>query len=124
MRFLLDTTVIVDLLRGLPAAATFIDQLEQQPYLSAVTVAELYAGVREGPERRHLEQIRFGFAIVPVDDQIAADAGLFRREYGRSHGTSLADALIAACAASVRATLVTHNRKHFPMLKDAVVPYR
>jgi len=50
-------------------------------------------------------------------------AGLWRRTYGRSHGTGLADALIAASASAAQATLVTLNRKHFPMLADVLVPF-
>ncbi|MFN5219653.1 MAG: hypothetical protein ACK5FE_01870 [Cyanobacteriota bacterium] len=42
---------------------------------------------------------------------------------GPSHGTGLADALIAASAEAAGATLVTLNRRHFPMLADVLVPY-
>jgi predicted nucleic acid-binding protein len=40
-----------------------------------------------------------------------------------SHGTGLADALIAASAEAAGATLVTLNRRHFPMLAEVLVPY-
>jgi predicted nucleic acid-binding protein len=45
--------------------------------------------------------------------------GLFRRDYGRSHGTGLADALIAATAEEANARF---NGRHFPMI-EAKVPY-
>lgn len=45
------------------------------------------------------------------------------RQYGPSHGTGLADALIASTVAAVGATLATLNRRHFPMLNDVLVPY-
>ena len=48
---------------------------------------------------------------------------MHRREYGKSHGVGLADALIAATAEVVGAQLVTLNKKHFPMLDDVYVPY-
>lgn len=41
----------------------------------------------------------------------------------RHDGVGLADALIAACAEVVDARLVTHDRKHFPMLAEVLVPY-
>jgi predicted nucleic acid-binding protein len=50
-------------------------------------------------------------------------AGLWRLQYGRSHGTGLADALIAASVEAAQATLVTLNRRHFPMLANVWVPY-
>jgi predicted nucleic acid-binding protein len=49
---------------------------------------------------------------------------LFRRDYGKSHGVGLADALIAASAEMRGAVLVTLNRKHFPMLPTVIVPYQ
>jgi predicted nucleic acid-binding protein len=87
-------------------------------------VAELYAGVREGSERHTLERFLAAFEVVPVDEAIAAKGGLYRRDYGKSHGTGLADALIAATAAVHQATLVTLNKKHFPMLASIHVPYQ
>ncbi|MFQ5702620.1 MAG: hypothetical protein ACE5HT_01205 [Gemmatimonadales bacterium] len=35
--------------------------------------------------------------------------------YGQSHGVELADALVAAAAASSRVRLWMLNRKHYPM---------
>jgi predicted nucleic acid-binding protein len=49
---------------------------------------------------------------------------LYRRDYGKSHGVGLADALIAATAELNQATLVTLNQKHFPMIIDIMVPYQ
>ena len=48
---------------------------------------------------------------------------MWRRQYGRSHGTGLADALIAASVAAAGGTLATLNRRHFPMLAEVLVPY-
>ena len=39
----------------------------------------------------------------------------YLRQYGKSHGVEIADALIAASAVANRATLWTRNRKHYPM---------
>jgi len=91
--------------------------------ISTVTVAELYAGVREGEERTALDAFIQAFEVVPVNVAIAIKGGLFRRDYGKSHGTGLADALIAASAEVRGAELVTLNGKHFPMLKNVIIPY-
>lgn len=122
-RLLIDTDVLIDYLRGVPQAVAYLEDREELMALSAVTVAELYAGVREGWERKALAAFVGAFEVVPVDQPVAERGGLLRREYGKSHGTGLADALIAATAELRQATLVTVNRKQFPMLVQVHVPY-
>ncbi|MBI5014653.1 MAG: type II toxin-antitoxin system VapC family toxin [Deltaproteobacteria bacterium] len=92
--------------------------------ISAVTVAELFAGVRDGSKRGQLEEFLRAFPVVAVDDRIAERGGLHRRDYRKSHSTGLADALIAATAEISGATLATLNEAHFPMLSQVLVPYR
>lgn len=123
-RLLIDTDVLVDYLRGLPKAAAFLDDRPEALLISAITVAELYAGVREGKERGVLVEFLGVFDVVAIDPRIAERGGLLRRKYGPAHGMGLADALIAACAQASEARLVTLNAKHFPMLPDVWVPYR
>jgi predicted nucleic acid-binding protein len=119
-----DTDVIVDYLRGQAAAVAYLDGSADELILSTITVAELYAGVREGAERTALESFLTAFDIVSVDATIAAKGGLFRRDFGKSHGVGLADALIAATAELRSAKLVSLNAKHFPMLSNVEVPYQ
>ena len=122
-RLLLDTDVLIDYLRGQPQAVVYLEGRTETLLVSAITVAELFAGVREGQERIALSAFLSAFEIVTLDAMIAERGGLFRRAYGKSHSTGLADALIAATAEQVQARLVTLNRKHFPMLPDVHVPY-
>jgi predicted nucleic acid-binding protein len=49
--------------------------------------------------------------------EVARVGGLYRRDYGKSHGVGLADAIIAATARSEGAELSTLNVKLYPMLK-------
>jgi predicted nucleic acid-binding protein len=46
---------------------------------------------------------------------VGRQAGIYLRQYRRSHGIEIADALIAATVAANRAQLWTRNRKHYPM---------
>jgi|SRR5690349_21691640 len=121
---MLDTDVLIDYLRDRAEAVEFLEERLESLLVSAVTVAELYAGVREGKERSSLDQFVYAFEIVPVDDEIARRGGLYRRDFGPSHGIGLADALIAASAEQRKARLVSLNDRHFPMLSDVWVPYR
>jgi predicted nucleic acid-binding protein len=123
-RLLVDTDVLIDYLRGQADAVAYLEGLSEPLMMSVITLAELYAGVREGGERARLDQFVKAFQLVPVEPGIAQKGGLFRRDYVRSHKVGLADALIAATAESEQATLVTLNRKHFPMLGRLFVPYQ
>jgi predicted nucleic acid-binding protein len=123
-RLLIDTDVIIDYLRNQADAVTYLESLAEPQLVSAITVAELYAGVREGEERTALDTFLTAFDVVPIDEAIAIRGGLYRRDYGRTHNVGLADALIAATAEVTDAHLVTLNAKHFPMLPAVTLPYQ
>ncbi len=68
---LIDTDVLIDYLRGQSAAVAYLESLTGPLLISAITVAELYAGVREGTERRALESFVAVFQVVAADETIA-----------------------------------------------------
>lgn len=120
---LIDTDILADCLRGRGAALSFVEGLDDAPALSVLTVAELFAGIREGAERGALETMLASCELIEVDEAIAREGGLLRRRYRPSHGVGIVDAMIAATALTHGLRLATLNRKHFPMLPDLVVPY-
>ena len=120
---LLDTDVLVDFLRGYPAAVAYVKAQADRILLSAVVSAELYAGVRDADELTQLDEFLSLFRVAPVTADLARSAGLYKRDYHRSHGTGLADAILAATAETERAELKTFNTKHYPMLKGLKSPY-
>lgn len=122
-RLFVDTDVLIDYLRDRQEAVDYLESRREPLLTSAIVVAELYAGVRDGDERAALEALLQAFEIVPIDAQIAERGGLWRRDYAPTHGVGLADALIAATVDQSNASLVTLNDKHFPMLRGVVVPY-
>lgn len=122
-RLLIDTDVLIDYLRDKAGAVSYLESLMEPLLISVITVAELYAGVREGAERTKLEEFIRAFEIVPVSREISIKVGLYRRDHIKSHNVGLADALIAATAEIQPAKLVTLNSKHFPMLADVIAPY-
>jgi predicted nucleic acid-binding protein len=123
-RLLLDTDVLIDFLRGQPQAVQLLEDTDCEFHVSAVSVAELYVGVRDGREREVLDQLVGVLRTIEISTEIAQQAGLWRREYGKSHGTGIIDALIAACADASQIPLATLNVKHFPMLPRVSAPYR
>jgi predicted nucleic acid-binding protein len=122
---LVDSDVLIDFLRGQPDARDFVLSLPRETAISAITVAELHVGVREGKERTTLQGLLDSFRILALDAEIARRGGLLRRDFGRSHGVGLNDALIAATAQTHQLPLATLNFKHYPMLdgKHVFVPY-
>lgn len=121
---LLDTCIVIDLLRGRKEALAFIIGLRTAPSLSAVTAAELIAGVRNARERREIERLLQLYVIQDIELEIASLAGDYVRQYGPSHGVDPIDALIAATAKTRNLDLATLNLKHFPMFKGLKRPYR
>ncbi len=113
---LIDTDVLIDYPRDRSEAVSYLEGLTEPFLISVITVAELYAGVREGMERARLDEFIRAFEVVPVDREISTKGGLYRRDYRKSHNIGLGDALIAATAEIRHAGLVTLNAKHFPML--------
>ena len=115
--YLLDTDVLVDFLRGHKKAVAFVNTYSARIILSSIVVAELYAGVKGNVEQAALEDFVSLFRVIPVSAKIAKAGGLHKRDYGKSHGVGLADAILAATAEAEHAELKTLNRKHYPMLK-------
>jgi predicted nucleic acid-binding protein len=81
---------------------------------SPVSVAELWAGARPN-EYDALNNLFGALTCAPIDQEAGRQAGVYLRQYRRSHGVEVADALIAAGALANRAELWTRNRKHYPM---------
>ena len=49
---------------------------------------------------------------------------MHKRDYAKSHGVGLADAIIAATVYAEHAELKTLNAKHYPMIKGLKPAYR
>lgn len=124
--WVIDTDVLVDYLRGLHSAVKFLEEITDNSvcHITTITIAELFAGVRDGKEREVLDQFIREFQIAHLTESAAQKGGLYRRDYGKSHGVGLADAIIAATVQDLGATLATLNSKHYPMLKTIHVPYQ
>lgn len=121
---LVDTDILIDYLRGHDAASDFLEENIGNVFISSVTVAELFQGVREGKERKALTSILSAMTILPLGAEIAEKAGLYRRDFRNKTGCGLADCMIAATAQHHTLPLATLNGRHFSMLKEIIEPYR
>lgn len=120
---LVDTDIFIDFLRGSDKAISFIDEFSSHIILSPIVVAELYAGVKGVDELSVLDNFISLFRLVPMDSEIAKAGGLYKRDFGKSHGVGLADAILAATADKENAELKTLNIKHYPMIKGLKPAY-
>jgi predicted nucleic acid-binding protein len=120
---LLDTDVLVDFFRGHSKAVAFVNAHATRIILSSIVVAELYAGVKGDSEKAALESFVSLFRVVPVTAEVAKAGGLYKRDYGKSHGVGLADAILVAIAQAEDAELKTLNTRHYPMMKDLKPAY-
>ena len=124
MPLFLDTTVLIDVLRGRPAAERLraMRGEEEPPFICAINVEEIARGIRPR-ERTALARLVDGLRIVPLGREEGERAGRWRRDYA-ARGVTLtqADCLIAAAAVTAAARLATGNPKDFPM-KEARVEH-
>jgi predicted nucleic acid-binding protein len=119
----LDTTVLIDLLRGRPETARRLRALRDagdNPCTCAVNVEETVRGLRPA-EREPVRRLFAGLRVVPLGESEGWQAGEWRRQHARRGRTvTQADCLVAAAALSVGGRLATGNVKDFPMRELAV----
>lgn len=118
MILLLDTTVLIDALRLRNGRREFLAQMVRSGNglaTTAINVGEVYAGMRAG-EGAKTEMFVSGLDCYDITAAVARRAGDLRSDWSRQGRTlSLADVMIAAVALEHSLTLVTDNRKDFPM---------
>jgi predicted nucleic acid-binding protein len=123
--YLLDTSVMIDALNEKKNRRQLLKQLVSEGNTlacCAINVAEIYVGLRDKEEQK----TRFFISTLryfPITAEEAELGGFLKRSYGRGGMTlSLTDTLIAAVAMMHNLTLITDNRKDFPMEGLALYP--
>lgn len=116
--YLLDSTVVIDFLRGKKETITLIKKLfSEGSSLSCcpINIIEVYTGMRE-KERQSTEEFLNSLEYYDLTKEIAKQAGEYRRSYRKKGITlSLPDVVIAAIAIANNLLLLTDNREHYPM---------
>lgn len=119
---LLDTTVLIDALRGRPAVRRLRALRVQgdDPYVCAVNVEEVVRGLRPSEEDDARSLFR-GLRVALLGAAEGDMAGRWRRDFaGRGMTLHQADCLVAAAAVRVGGRLATGNPRHFPMAEVTV----
>lgn len=117
-KFLIDSDMLIDFLRGVKEAKDFLLKLEKKGKLiiSTINVMEIYSGkdIKNPAKKKIINDFLNDFKIIQLNEDIAKKAGEIRLE----SQTPFADAIIAATAIYVDAILVTKNIKHFSRIEN------
>jgi predicted nucleic acid-binding protein len=125
--YVLDTTLVIDHAEGYPPAIAMMDRLFGETSLlytcDVVTCEALSRGDAEAIAIKGslLDALEF-VALAPEGAQWAGEQRRTRREAGR-RAPNTSDALIAALAHSLGATVVTRNAKDFEAFDVPVLGY-
>ena len=124
MTVLIDSDILIEVSRGrdrnIVSQWLELSASDAGILYSPVSVAELWAGARPA-EHKAIENLFHALTCVPIEAAVGRRAGDYLRQYRKSHGVELADALIAAAAVLHSAALWTRNRRHYPMKEVAFV---
>jgi len=118
--YLVDTSIIVDYLRGSKKAASFLN-LQNPIIISVITATEIYQGAKNKKELNILKELINRFKVIPINVNICQLALTLLENYTLSHHLLILDSLIAATVIKNKLTLVTGNYKHFSMIKKLQV---
>ena len=126
MRYMWDTTFVIDHLRNDPGAKAAMDRMladGDESFLNEIVACETWSGIRPAEVRRVRNLLKLPEFIQPGPDA-AERAGVWRNE-ARARGwtLSLTDALIAAAAEACHATILTRNARDFALTPVPVAEY-
>lgn len=126
MSALADTSVLIEHLRGNPAARDLLRttlERDEPVYASVLTRIELSAGMRPA-ERRATDALVAALRWLPVDEPVARVADAMARRHGLGHsGIDAVDYCVAATAQVHELKLWTLNLRHFPMIRSLSAPW-
>ncbi|MGL4437879.1 MAG: PIN domain-containing protein [Bosea sp. (in: a-proteobacteria)] len=120
---LIDTCIIIDVLRGHATALAWLKRQPEELSVCATSISEVRAGERGISEKMRFDRLLEQFVLVTIDADVTERAGVLLRQFAKSHGVGLGDAQIAAAAMAKNMPLATHNLRHFPMFPHLTAPY-
>lgn len=125
MKLLLDTSVLIDVLRQRNRRREWLAELVRGGHTLSTTtlnIAEIYAGMRPAEEAR-TEALLGGLELYELNGSSARLAGKLKNTWSRKGRTiTLSDTIVAAIAIEHGCTVATDNRKDFPMPQLQLYP--
>ena len=126
---ILDTSFLIDLMRGYPKALNKLKELEKRGetlYVAAPTIYELYLGIElsqmPDKELRRIEEVLKEQPVLPLDEKAAQLAGTIQgRLMRKGQVIDPLDALISGVALAHEEGVVTRNAEHFSRVEKLKV---
>lgn len=124
---LVDTDVMIDILRNYPPAIEWLHSLEDEEIiLPGFVVMELIQGSQNKAEQKKVEKVLFGLHIYWPSAETCDEALSVFSRYRLTHGLGILDSLIGQMSVTANSVLCTFNQKHYeaiPRLRT-VKPYK
>jgi predicted nucleic acid-binding protein len=125
VRYLLDTTLLIDHAKGRPSAEAVVRTLFENPndlYICDIVVAEALSGGSE-VERAGINALMRAVEYVSIPPEAAVWAGASRQSRMATGPRSLADSLVGGLAITMHAIVITRNRVDFERQGVPVLAY-
>ena len=117
MKYLCDTCILIDYLRGKEETKTILagDRVVGLG-MSVITYMELMVGARNKREVNLIKKAFADFQVLDVSPAVSQKASHLIEQYAKSHGLLIPDALIAATALEYSTPLYTSNISDFQFI--------
>jgi len=119
-QYLLDTTTIIDHLRGNKKVNFYLEEIGTRGDIvgcCCINITETYTGMKD-KEKEKTDKFIDSLYYLPVTKEIAKLAGKLKQKYGKKGKTlATSDVIIAATAITYGLILITKNIKHYPFLE-------
>lgn len=124
---LLDSDILIDLLREYPPAQDWFDTLpdDELVYVSGFVVMELLQGCRNKMEMERIQRLLANYGIVWLSPADCGKALEVFTAFRLSHNAGLLDVLIGQTAVAMETPLLTFNQKHYGFIPgiSTIQPY-
>lgn len=118
MKLVLDTDILIDVLRGYEPALNWLATLTEQPAVVSVCVMELIQGCRNRADLQAVQQLIAPLDIwYPTDEEMRAALTVFLQGYLRLR-LSILDAVVGSVITHRAAVLATFNTRHYRAIPD------
>ncbi len=114
--YLFDTNVLILAIKAQEPDKSFLEKVisKRQLFLSAISVGEFLSKASDEEEEK-LNSLIIRFPVLSVNLEVAKLAAQYRKKLLKQKRIQLLDYFLAAQAKLNHLTLVTNNKKDFPM---------
>lgn len=120
MKVVVDTSVIIDYLRGGLVWNNFLDDAKKNTslFLPTIVIFELFGGksTHDPQEEQNITTFIKQFKQIKLDEKTAKRAGELFRDFGRT--LQAPDYIIASSALEIGGMILTLNKKHFERIPN------